>query len=302
MKSVRRNYRKIVIGIAFLLPSFVLYTVFVIYPIFYSNFLSFTNWDGIGKKIFVGLSNYQRTWTHPDFIMVLGNTLMVTGLSMLIQVPSGLIIAFLLFRTKTKVFKVYRAIYFLPVVIASTVVAVMFRILLNNDIGVFSSVLSWFRLGRFNRPWLSDPGTVLYSVIFVQIWQFIGTYVIIFFAALQSIDEEIFESSRIDGANCVQQFFRIACPLVSDILKIAIVFCFNGSMRSYDIPFVMTTGGPGFRSTYLGIYMYRQVFTNANYGRGSVVAVTILLICFTFTILFNKLARQDEDKGLKEKK
>ena len=146
------------------------------------------------------------------------------------------------------------------------------------------------------KPWLSDSGTVIYTVIFVQIWQYIGTYVIIFLAAYQSIDDEVFESARMDGANCIQQFFLITCPLVKDIICVALVLCFTGSMKSFDIPFIMTAGGPGYDSSYLGNYMYKAVFSGKKFGRGAAVTVTILVISFTFTIIFNRLTRERTDE------
>jgi raffinose/stachyose/melibiose transport system permease protein len=276
----------------FLIPSLLLYTVFVIYPIFFSAYLSLTSWKGIGPKEWIGMDNFIYIFTSNDFHVSIKNTMLVTFLSILIQVPAGLIIAYLLFRTKNSVYKVYRGVYFLPVVIASTAIATMFRIILNNDIGVFDTILKVIGLGKFSRPWLSDSGAVIYSVIFVQIWQFIGTFVIIFLAAFQSIDPEIFESAVIDGANSTQQFFLIACPLISEVIKTAIILCFTGSMKSFDIPFIMTAGGPGYASSYLGNYMYKSVFGVGRFGQGAAVTIVILAISFVFTALFNKLTME----------
>lgn len=296
LQRMKKKKKLLLISAAFIAPALILYAALVIYPIFFSGYLSFTSWKGLGEIKWCGLDNYLYLFKDDDYLLSLRNTLMVTGLSMLIQVPMGLILAYLLFRTKSRIFKVYRAVYFLPVVIASTAIATMFRIILNNDVGVFNRILESVGLGKVVKPWLSDSGVVIFTVIFVQIWQYIGTYVIIFLAAYQSIDDEIFESARMDGANCVQQFFLITCPLVKDIICVAVVLCFTGSMKSFDIPFIMTAGGPGYASSYLGNYMYKEVFSSSKFGRGAAVTVTILVISFAFTLIFNHFTKERKDE------
>ena len=297
MASLTKNERsKFGIVALFLAPSLLLYTTLIIYPIFYSAFLSLTDWPGVEPKDWVGHRNFEFLFQDSDFLTSFGNSLRVTLLSIFFQVPVGLTIAFLLFRTKSAIYKAYRGIYFLPVVITSTAIATMFRLIMNNDIGVFSSILEVIGMGRFIRPWLADTSVVLYTVIFVQIWQFIGTYVIIFLAAFQSIDPEIFESAVIDGTNSLQQFLLIACPLVSDVLKFSVVLCFTGSMKSFDISYVMTAGGPGYASSYLGNYLFNSTFggTGSRFGRGSAVAMVIIVVSAVFTVIFKKLSREKD--------
>jgi len=291
MKSLLRNKQKLYVSVLFLFPIVLLYSVLVIYPVFYTGYLSLTNWNGIAKKEFAGFANFIHLFNNSDFLLTLNNTLMVTGLSLIFQISIGLVLSYMLFRTKLG-FKAYRAIYFVPVVIAPTAIGTMFRIILNNDVGVFKTILGVIGLGALSRPWLSDVGVVLYVVITVQIWQYIGLYIIIFLASLQSIDEQIFESALMDGANTVQTFFRIAIPQMRTIIAVAIVLCFTGSMKSFDLPFIMTTGGPGYRSSYLGNFMYRLVFERSNFGQGSAVTMVILAISLTFTLLFNRFARE----------
>ena len=289
---VRRN-RKIRTSIMFMLPALVLYSVFVIFAILYSTVLGFTDWDGIGAKEFVGLENYIKLFGNEDFLLTLVNTLKVAVLSITFQVSIGLILAWLLFRTRSRIYKLYRAVYFLPVVIASTAIATMFRIILNNDIGVFSSLMETVGLGGLVRPWLSDEKVVLYAVIIVQIWQYIGTYVIIFLAALQSIDESILDSAGLDCRNSFQLFWHVVLPVIRPTLVTTIVLCFTGSMKSFDIPFIMTAGGPGYSSSYLGNYMYALIFSRRKFGRGSAVASIIMAVSLVFTVIFNKFTKEE---------
>ena len=289
-----RNRRKLRSALLFLCPALILYSVFVIFSIGYTTVLGFTDWDGIGIKEFVGFTNYVKLFGNKDFIQTLGNTLQVALLSILFQVSMGLLLSWFLFLTKNRIYKLYRAVYFLPVVIASTAIATMFRIILNNDIGVFSSLLTALGLGRFIRPWLSDGQVVLYVVIFVQIWQYIGTYVIIFLAALQSIDESVLESARMDCQNGFQLFWYVILPSIRPTIITAIILCFTGSMKSFDIPFIMTAGGPGYSSSYLGNYMYTLIFSRRKFGRGSAVSAVIMLISLAFTAVFNRLTKEKE--------
>lgn len=272
----------------FVTPALILYSVFVIFAIVYSTVLGFTDWDGIGVKKFVGFDNYTKLFTNEDFLLTLVNTLKVAILSILFQVSMGLVLAWLLFRTRSRIYKLYRAAYFLPVVIASTAIATMFRIILNNDIGVFSSLMEAVGLGGFVRPWLSDERVVLYVVIIVQIWQYIGTYVIIFLAALQSVDESILDSASLDCRNSFQLFWHVVLPVIRPTLITTIVLCFTGSMKSFDIPYIMTAGGPGYASSYLGNYMYALIFSRRKFGRGSAVSSIIMIISLVFTVVFNK--------------
>lgn len=290
----RRN-RKIRTSILFMLPALILYSVFVMFAIVYSVVLGFTDWDGIGPKNFIGVENYLKLAVNDDFLLTLMNTLKVAGLSIIFQISIGLLLSWLLFRTHSRIYKLYRAIYFLPVVIASTAIATMFRIILNNDIGVISSLMEKVGMGNLVRPWLSDQQVVLYVVIIVQIWQYIGTYVIIFLAALQSIDEGMLDSAQLDCQNSFQLFWYVVLPTIRPTLITAVILCFTGSMKSFDIPFIMTAGGPGYSSSYVGNYMYALIFSRRKYGRGSAVACCIMLISVIFTTIFNRFTKEDEE-------
>lgn len=293
MHLSEQRKRKIRTSIVFLLPILAVYTLFVIYPIFFTGYLSFTKWNGIGEKAFVGFANFADLFANKDFLLILTNTLKITVLSMLFQIPLGLVIAFLLYRTKIG-FMLYRAVYFVPAVISSIAIGTMFRLLLNNEIGVIKTILNTLGLGFLSRPWLSDQNIVLYVVIFVQIWQFIGIYIVMFLAAFQSIDKQIFDSAYIDGANSVQAFLKIALPQIKPIIIVAIILCFTGSMKSFDLPFVMTSGGPGYASSFLGNYMHKLVFVGSKFGPGSAVTMIILFISLVFTLVFYGLSRKKD--------
>lgn len=276
----------------FLGPSVILYSLLVIIPVIFTAYYSFTDWSGIGPQTFIGFQNFIEMFTDADFLLTFKNTLVVTGVSILFQIPVGLILAYLLYRG-IKGFKYFRAIYFLPVVIAPMAIGLMFTLFLNNETGVLNELLGMIGLARFQTAWLSNPDVVLYSVISPQVWQFIGLYVIIFLAAMQTIPDEVIESARIDGASTIVIFLRVVCPMISDVIKIAVILCFTGSLKSFDYPWIMTGGGPGVQSAFLGVYMFRSAFINFSFGTGSATNMVILTTAIVFTFIFNKLTRKE---------
>lgn len=279
--------------IFFLGPSVVMYSLLVIIPVIFTSYYSFTDWSGIGPQTFIGFQNFIEMFREPDFLTTFKNTLIVTVISIAFQIPIGLILSYLLYRG-IRGFKYFRAIYFLPVVIAPMAIGLMFTLFLNNETGVLNDLLGMIGLGRFQTAWLSNPDVVLYSVISPQVWQYIGLYVIIFLAAMQTIPEEIIESARIDGASTVIIFYRIVCPMISDVIKIAIILCFTGSLKSFDYPWIMTSGGPGVQSAYLGVYMFRAAFINFSFGKGSATNLIILITALVFTMVFQKVTSGDK--------
>ena len=167
----------------------------------------------------------------------------------------------------------------------------MFLILFNGNLGPLNTFLR--NVGLPTRDWLSDPKTVLYAVMFPMIWQYIGHYVIIFLAGIQSIPEDILDSARIDGANSSTIFFRIIIPMLRNLIGVCIVLCFTGSVKAFDQAYVMTGGGPGVKSSYLAVRMYERAFTNNKLGEGTAIAITMLVFSLVFTLVFNKLNDHD---------
>lgn len=287
MKKVSMTSKFIFLG-----PSVLIYTLLVIVPVIFSTYYSFTDWNGIGELKINGLANFIEMFKDPDFIVSFKNTLICTGISLLFQIPIGLLLSYLLYRG-IRGLKIFRAIYFLPVVIAPMAIGLMFTLFLNNETGVLNNLLVSIGLPNLQKAWLSDPKVVLYSVITPQMWQFVGLYVIIFLAALQTISDEIIESAEIDGATSSTIFFKIICPILSDVIKLSIILCFTGSLKSFDYSWIMTGGGPGVRSAYLGVYMFKSAFINTSFGIGSATTLVILITALAFTAIFNKLTAKD---------
>jgi raffinose/stachyose/melibiose transport system permease protein len=259
--------------------------------IFQTVYYSLTTWNAITKPIFVGFKNYASALADPDFALVLGNTFLGLALSLAFQVSLGLIFAFLIYRTR-RGFRLYRALVFLPVVLSPAAVAMMFTLFFNSDIGPVNNILHLVGLDVLTRMWLADKSVVFYTVLTPMIFQFIGLYVVILLAGMQSIPEEIVESARIDGASSFRVFFNIVIPMQLDIIFVCIVMITTGMFKAFEHSYIMTWGGPGMRSAFLGVLMYFRAFVHAEFGKGSTVALVILVAGLVITLLFRRLVQR----------
>lgn len=284
-----RRIRKKLFGIFFQFPSVFLYTVFLIFPAAASLYYALLKWDGISEKQFIGLGNFtDLLFQDRYFSTVLGNTVISMLAGLLIQIPLALILAYMVFRTR-RGFRFFQSAYFVPVVISATIIGLMFSLFFNPVFGPVNTLLKDIGLENLTQNWLSDPGVVLFSVILPGVWQYLGYYFIILLAAMQSISKEIIESAVIDGANTVQIFRQIMIPNIKGMIQVCIIINLTGSIKTFDIPYMMTQGGPGASSTFLSIYMYKEAFIDSSIGRGTAVAVCMLLLAIGVTVAVNLL-------------
>jgi raffinose/stachyose/melibiose transport system permease protein len=255
-----------------------------------------TKWNGVGEKQLIGLEHFRSLFASTDYWRTFSNTLKLVGITLIVQVPGGLLIAYLLHH-KTRFFKLYRTLYFLPVVIAPVAIGLMFSLFYNSEVGIFNQLLDAVGLGACKRRWLSDPQVVVYSVIAPQAWQYIGMYITIFLAALQGVPEELMESAQIEGANSAQRFWHIMLPQIRSFVVICLILCITGAFKSFEHPWVMTSGGPGVWSSYLGVYMYRTAFVDFDFGKASAISVTIVALSLCSTAVIKGISARVEKEG-----
>lgn len=291
---MKSKLRKLRIPVLFLIPVLLIYTAFAFVPMLLSLYYSVMQWNGVSEKIFIGLQNYKALFGDKDFWVVFMNTMKLVVITLVVQIPVGLLLAYLLY-SKTKGMKIFRTIYFLPVVIAPVAIGLMFTLFYNSEIGIFNHILKTIGLGSLQKNWLSDTNTLLYAVMAPQVWQYIGLYVTIFLGALQSIPEELTESAQIDGANKINTFLHVILPEIREFTSICVLLCVTGSLKSFDHSWIMTGGGPGVRSAYLGVLMYKTAFANSNFGMGSAITMIIITVSLIITQVFNKLTKINSD-------
>jgi len=279
---VKQKLRNSVFSIAFCLPAVSLYTLFMLIPLLGVVYYSLTEWSGANEPLFIGLQNFIFLLKSKDFLLIAKNTGILILLHLCIQIPGAILLAYVLLRTRQG-FRFFRAVYFLPTVISATVIGLMFSLLLNADLGSLNSMLRSIGLGSFAKSWLSDPKIVVFSVSLTLVWQYVGYHMSIILAGMQSISEEVMESALIDGANNFQLCTRIILPQIKGVVQVSVLFCFTGCLKAFEHSFIMTWGGPGVRSTFFAVYMYKLAYFSSELGKGCAVAVIIIFCALLLT-------------------
>jgi raffinose/stachyose/melibiose transport system permease protein len=278
----------------FLLPALALFITFVIYPIFRSIYFSTFNWKGFGPAVdYVGLDNYRKILSDTVFLKAIKNVLIIITLSLGLQLPLALILAVMVGRDLPGR-SVFRTIFFLPYVLSEVNTAIMWMLLYNADPerGFLNGVMTL--LGLQPVAWMADMNIVIYAVFLTLTWKYFGFHMLLYLTGLQNIPKEIEEAARIDGANAVQNFFRITLPLLSSTIKTSVYMSILGSIQQFVIVWVMTRGGPVNASETMATYMYRYGFIRFQLGYGSAVAIIMFLFCMIFSLLYQALTRKPD--------
>ncbi|MBD2862951.1 MULTISPECIES: carbohydrate ABC transporter permease [Paenibacillus] len=260
-----------------LLPALSIYLLFVIVPIFWSAFYGFFDWKGIGAMKYIGFANYAEVVQDPIFWRAFKNNLIIVAASIFGQVPIALVLALVLWKSSF-FHRFIRSAVFMPMVLASVVIGIIWGYIYNPQIGILNYILENVGLSSWIRDWLGDPKINMYSVSVPIIWANIGPYLILFIAAIQNISSEVEDAAKIDGAVGFRRLYLIVVPMIWNTIKVAIVLCISGSMKAFDLIYVMTGGGPAQATELLATYMYNNTFNIFRYGYGSAVSTMIMII------------------------
>lgn len=285
MQLTRKSKAAIIIG---LLPAFLIYAVFAIYPILQSFYYSLMEWDGFTEMTFIGFDNFKNLFEDPLFWNSVKNNLYVVFASVLGQVPIALFFALLLNR-KIKGVKFFRTVGFLPVVLSTVVISLTWSLIYNSQNGMLNEFLRNVGLGFMAQNWLGDTKWVMIAVLVTVVWQFVGLYLIIFLAALQNVPTEVLEAAKMDGASEWTTTFKITIPMIWDTIIVAVILCISGSLKTFDLIYVMTNGGPAHSSDVMALYMFHETFNNLQYGYGSAVSVFIFFFSLILIFIVTKL-------------
>jgi raffinose/stachyose/melibiose transport system permease protein len=282
----------------FLLPAFVLFLVFLVYPIFRSIYYSTFNWNGLGPAVdFIGLDNYKRILTDKIFMKSVWNCLLIVVFSLCIQLPLSLALAIMVGRDLPgRGF--FRAIFFLPYVLSEVITAIIWLGLFNPDPerGFLNALLVLIP-GMKAQAFLGNTDLVLACIFVVLTWKYFGLHMLLYLAGLQNIPREVEEAALIDGANRWQMIRNVTIPLLSSTIRTTIYLSVLGSLTQFNLIWIMTKGGPVNASESMATYMYRFGFIRFWLGYGSAVALVMLLICLVFSIGYLRLARQPDYLG-----
>ncbi len=282
----------------FLLPSFVLFLLFIIYPIFRAVYFSLFNWNGMGPATdFVGLNNFKQILTDQVFMKAIANCLLIVLLSLTIQLPLALMLALMVGRDLPgRAF--FRAIFFMPYVISEVITAIIWMSLFSPDPerGFINAILVLIP-GVNAQNFLGDINQVMACIFIVLTWKYFGLHMLLFMAGLQNIPKELEEASMIDGATRWQTIRNVTIPLLGSTTRTCVLLSILGSLTQFNLIWIMTRGGPVNASEVMSTYMYRYAFIRFQLGYGSAVALIMLAICLVFSVLYLRLARQPDYLG-----
>lgn len=276
----------------YVLPPLLLIVALVYIPIIMTGYYSLTQWDGIGQMKFIGLDNYKELIKDEMFWKSVYHSFLLAVFSVISLL--GYLAVSLVLAGKIKGANLLRKIYLIPMLLSSVAIGQLWLRIYHPSNGMLNHFLTF--LGIENPPnWLADPSIVLYAVFIPIIWQYAGFYILIYYAALKSIPTSIIEAAIIDGANPLQLAYKIKIPLILGVIKVTIVLAVVGSLKYFDLIYVMTDGGPNGASEVIASYMYHKAFRSFNFGYGSTIAFFLLLICVVVTWLIRKFTKSNEE-------
>lgn len=292
MKKVYSNKLTIFL---FILPALLLFLLILVAPIFLSFYYSFFNWNGFGKKEFIGISNYIELFTSGsiNFPKALGNALLLALLSVGVQLPIALGFALLLGKGRRGE-RAFLSIYFIPVLISTVIIGQLWRKIYNPSYGILNVALRALGLEKLTQIWLGDVKTALGAAFVPILWQYVGYHMLLMYAGIKGVPTEYCEAAMIDGASEGQINRYIVLPYIKPILKISTIFAVTGSLKSFDLIYVLTNGGPLHATEVPSTLMISMLFLRNRYGMGSTIAFLLIILCFAFALIIGLIFKDKE--------
>jgi len=282
--------------IVLLAPTLLVFAVFVLWPLLDSLRYSVTDWDGVSANPkFVGLANFARVFTDPEFFRAMGNSAIWIVAALLLPTLLGLGLALLL-NSGVRGSNFFKSVFYLPICLSAVIVGQIWNWIYQPNWGLLNTVIgSVFGVHQFRFAWLAEPSTALGSVIVAWSWQQTGLAMVIFLAGLTAIPSDLLEAADIEGVKRWRQTFYIVLPMLRPATVVAIALSVINSLKGFDILYVMTGGGPFHSSDTLAFMMYEESFRKYRIGYGSAVAVVLFLIAISIVfVYFRQLRKLDE--------
>lgn len=280
-----------------MLPTILFLGLFIYIPLiqnFYNSFFEFSVFSQ--SKEFVGFSKIKELLVDEVVFIALNNNVKYAIISVLLQVFFALVLAAIL---EDKFFRRFapalRVIYFMPVMISISVIALLFGFVYNPQIGLLNSFLELVGLDQFAKPWLGNSTTAIYSVIAMSQWQSIGLITMLFIVAIQKIPKDLYEAAEIDGAGKIRRFFSVTVPQVKEAMFVNLLVTVTGSILVFNEPYILTNGGPGNSSITLAVHMYQTGFIKDDMGYASTLATLIFLLSAAFALIQIKVSKTGKE-------
>lgn len=278
-------------NLLYILPGLLVYFALVLGPIIAAIGISFTEWNGIGSPDWIGFGNYAKLLSDETFYVALKNNALFMVFYCVIPIVVGLLLAALVWSLRQREQFALRTLLFLPYIMPTAVLGIIWHWLYNPAFGPINQALKLVGLGSIALPWLGDFTFVLPAVGIVASWYFFGFCMVLFLSGIQRIDPSLFEAARVDGASGNKIFFFITLPLLLPEIRIALLLTIIASIKSFDLIFTMTRGGPANATLVPNIYMYELGFQLNRYGYASAVAIIGAILVFAINYAVHRLVR-----------
>lgn len=243
---------------------------------------------------FLGFENWSMLYYDPVMRTAVMNNIILVVTSIIVQLPLGLLLGIFI-SSSMKGTRLFKLLYFVPMLIASVAIGITWNFVYEPNYGLLNGVLRKVGLGNYAKGWLGDPLFAFPAVLVATCWQYIPLYMVLFAAALTGIPAELYEAAFIDGATKIQVFFRITLPLLKNTIRVLCVLSLTGSLKFFDLLYVMTGGGPNRKSELLATHMYNKAFTSFEMGYGSAIAVFMFFLSFILAVIVLSLRKKSEE-------
>lgn len=294
VKEMLRRFSKLS-PYLWILPALTVYGIFKLYPLVSGLQMSLLRWDGIEEPRYIGLRNFEKILSDQMTLTVLMNNVHYAVGTVAGKIVLSLILAILLHQAlRGRTF--YRTSLFMPVVMSFVVVGVLWSWLFNPQFGLINSLLRGLGLDFLVQDWLGDAAVALNSLILVDIWKWYGFHMVIFLAGLQSIPDELYEAARIDGASVWQQFLHVTLPMLQPVMIVNVTISVMGAFNVFDIPFIMTAGGPANATNVMALHIYIRGFKFYRFGFSAALSYVLLVIVTLVAAIQLKLMTSGDNR------
>ena len=294
IRQRKARLRRFRVQFLFLLPALAIFTAFVIYPLVGSLYYSLTDWDGLSPDLhFVGLANFQQLLSDPTVLIDVRNTLVFAAGVMVLQNGIGLLLALILDGLLRRL-SFLRVLFLIPAMFSALAIGYTWSYIYSPVFGFLNTFLEKIGLSAWQQDWLGNPHLTLASLIFTNSWEFMGFSMVIFLAGLQAVPAELYEAANIDGTSGWQRFRNITFPLLAPAITINVVLTMIGSLKTFDLIFVMTNGGPGNASESLALRIYNEAFNLNHFGYATAIGIVMTLLILALSVVNLRFLRKRE--------
>lgn len=278
-----------------LLPTFIVFLIFTLYPMVNGVYLSFFDWSGTSAvKDFIAFDNYKRLWNDSVIPKTILNDYFFVVTKVIGIMLLSLFFAVALTQLKIKEAPFYRIVFFFPNIMSVVVIGILWQFIYDPDMGLVNGLLELVGLESWTRPWLGTMEWALPAVTIVAIWAGIGLFMLLLMGGIMNVPRNLYESAEIDGASEWQQFWRITVPLIWPQIRTSIIYIVITSLNgSFVLVQVMTNGGPGNATEVMGSYLYQKAFEDFQFGYGATIGVLILVISLATVLIMQFLLKRE---------